>query len=58
MGPLVRDTQLGLEILGPLGLLLFGPQFPHLYDGKAERGDILHGLWKQETGERIRKKLS
>lgn len=48
LGPLVRGTELGLEILDPLGLLPLGPQFLHLHNGKAERGGSFLGLWKQE----------
>lgn len=58
LGPLVRGTELGLEILSQLGLLLLGPQFLHLNNGKAERGRCLP--WVMETGNarRLMKKLS
>lgn len=47
LGSSGKRTELGLEILGHMGLLLPGPQFAHLYNGKAERRELLLGLWKQ-----------
>ena len=57
LGPPVRGTELGLEILGPWACCSLELSFP-IHTMGRQRGDILLGLWNQEMPWRLRKKLS
>lgn len=57
LGPPVRGTELGLEILGPRACCSLELSFP-IHTMGRQRGDILLGLWNQEMAWRLRKKLS
>lgn len=57
LGPLVRGTELGLEILGPRAFCSLELGFLVHIMGR-QRGDIVLRLWKQEVAWGVRKKLS